>query len=417
MNRHFRRLLFLLNVGGLTIILAVPSLALPQGVLWGKQYASGHDDIPVSIQVEPDGNIVVVGNSDSDERVETATGTQFFITKFRPDGRMLWRTQVKAGLYAEALAVTIDSASHIYIAGRVDAPLFGKQLGDMDAFVGKWSADGKLIWGRQFGTNAQDEANCVALGYLGQIYVGGFTSGSLYNRIKDQGLNNYLVTYSRDGQLIAGRQYPDDVRPLAMAFGGDQNLYVAAFLGSSMSEQAQPGALLLKYNSSMHVEWSRSPQAPSQSSAIGISVSGDSIYVVGRAYDGTGERGQPAQGTYLTRFNTHGKRKWIKTWHRDLTTTFASVAADSQGSVYVAGYEALTGQSLIRWALDQKAIISCVGSDGHERWARSFGAKQRSGITGLFLSHKHLYATGFTNGDLFGKWNGRTTLFLAEVKR
>ena len=185
MNRHFRHLLFLSNVGGLTIILAIPSLSLPHGILWGRQYPSSHNDLPSSVHVDAKGDIIVVGNSDSSATVEAATGTQFFIAKFHPNGAMLWRRQVKAGLYAEALAVTTDPESQIYVVGRVEDSLFGKPQGNMDAFIGKWSTDGNLIWGRQFGTNAADEADAVDIGYLGQVYIAGTTYGSLYDNNRD----------------------------------------------------------------------------------------------------------------------------------------------------------------------------------------------------------------------------------------
>ena len=416
MNRHFRHLLFLLNVGGLTIILAIPSLSLPHGILWGRQYPSSHNDLPSSVHVDAKGDIIVVGNSDSSATVEAATGTQFFIAKFHPNGAMLWRRQVKAGLYAEALAVTTDPESQIYVVGRVEDSLFGKPQGSMDAFIGKWSADGNLVWGRQFGTDAADEADAVDIGYLGQVYVAGTTYGSLYDNNRDRGLESYFIAYSREGKLIAGKQFTKDVEPAAMSTDADNNIYIAAFAGPSTNEPTYTGASLLKYNSLMHLEWMRSPEAPPESGASGVSASGDAIYMVGRAYDNSGTDHRLIQGTYLTRFSRSGKRIWIKVWHRDMKTTFATVTTDKQGNVYTAGYEELS-RGFVPWASNQKAIISCLGADGREHWSRSFGAQQHSGIIGLCLSHGHLLAVGFTSGDLFGKGNGCTSLFLAEVKR
>ena len=395
--------------------MCVPILALPSGVLWGRQYKSSHNDIPISAQADPNGNIVVVGNSDSAATAEAPTGTQFFIAKFRPDGTLIWRTQFKAGLYVEALAVTIDSSSHIYVVGRVEASLFSKQLGDMDAFLGKWSAEGKLIWGRQFGTNAADEADCVAVSKLGQVYVAGITNGPLYDKKKNQGENSFLVTYSSDGQLIASKQYSDGVRPLAIALDGDGEIYIAAN-GSAITSDHYPfDALLIKYDYLMQLKWSKSTGAPPQSTANGVSIVGNALYVVGRAYDSSGGVNRAVEGTYLTRFRTDGKREWIKTWRRSQSMTFLSVATDSYGNVYTAGFEELSHQ-LIPWIMNHKAIVSSVSSDGHECWSTSFGAQQHSGITGLVLSRDHLYAVGFTSGDLFGKGNGRTSLFLAELK-
>jgi len=228
MNRHFRRLLLLLNVGGLTASLAIPSLALPKDVLWGQQYGSNHNDLPSSVHVDAKGDIIVIGNSDSSATVEAATGTQFFIAKFHPNGAMLWRRQVKAGLYAEALAVTTDPESQIYVVGRVEDALFGKPQGSMDAFIGKWSADGNLVWGRQFGTDAADEADAVDIGYLGQVYLAGTTYGSLYDNNRNQGLESYFVAYSREGKLLAGKQFTKDVEPAAMSTDADNNIRLVA---------------------------------------------------------------------------------------------------------------------------------------------------------------------------------------------
>ena len=425
MSKHclYRYILFLVILGNFCLTTAYAG-SLPTHILWGRQYDSVHNDLPNAMHADPQGNLIIVGESDTQNAGETSTPS-FFITKIRPNGNLVWRIQVaKPGAEGEPLDVAVDADAQIYVAGSAYGSLFGKWSGNDDAFVGKWSSSGKLIWVRQFGTDALDEADSITLGNLGQVYVAGITGGTLYAKNAERNIDHFLTEYSRDGDLIAGSQQEGGIRPGALAADKTSHLYGAGDMG--MVKGIPQEVSLTKYNSARQVEWVRYIPAIQATDADALTVVDNLVYLVGTTYhtnETTRDEGGgrlPLLSSYLACFSAEGQYKWKKTWQRNSSIEFRRIAANQQ-FIYAAGLEELVhqpaGQSTMPWRLNHKAVITCLARDGHERWLQSFGAKERSGIQGLVLWNSHLYVAGFTSGSLFGKWNGRTSLFLAEVKR
>ena len=79
-----------------------------------------------------------------------------------------------------ANAVAVDAAGDTYVVGGVGSALPGKAaLGDRDAFIRKYDRHGYRVWTDQFGSAEFDEANAVAVGRDGSIYVAGSVGGLL----------------------------------------------------------------------------------------------------------------------------------------------------------------------------------------------------------------------------------------------
>jgi len=158
------------------------------------------------VTVDVDGNVIVVGGTQSMDFPTTAgaydrtyddrggmLGTggtmDVFVTKFAPDGKMLWSTFVGGPNYDRAYAVETDAAGDIYVAGRAGAdfpttagvvqPGFAGDVapntlyGPQDGFVFKLSADGStLIWSTYFGSDGSDIVRDMDVDPAGNVYLG-----------------------------------------------------------------------------------------------------------------------------------------------------------------------------------------------------------------------------------------------------
>ena len=167
--------------------------------------------------------------------------------------------------------------SSIYVVGGTSGSLHIKNKGGKDAFIRKVDTRGKLIWGRQFGTSADDRATAVATDAKGNAYVLGVTSGVLARSLRgpsDFFLRKYTVT------------------------GG-----VAWTLQFGLDTEDTPGGLV---------------------------VSGKYVYVVGNHQD---------IGSVLYKFNLSNGDTWFKTqFAGDSPYRYATgIASDSSGNLYVAG--------------------------------------------------------------------------------
>ncbi len=158
------------------------------------------------VAVDRDGNVIVVGGSQSANFPTTAgaydttfdnSGTgqlgsggamDVFVTKLSPTGTIVWSTFVGGPSYDRAYAVEVDAAGDIYIAGRagigfpttagVLQPTFAGDMnvnplyGPQDGFIAKLSKDGtQLLFSTYFGSDDREIIRDMDLDATG-IYVG-----------------------------------------------------------------------------------------------------------------------------------------------------------------------------------------------------------------------------------------------------
>jgi hypothetical protein len=129
------------------------------------------------ICADSDGNVYIAGGTTSPDFPTTEGAYQrqhsgmfdIFVTKFNPNGELVWSTLVGGGDYDRAYAIEVDKLGYVYVAGRggrnapitpgvVQAEFKGQWQGgpyqsDMNAYVLKLSPNGsQLIWATYFGT-------------------------------------------------------------------------------------------------------------------------------------------------------------------------------------------------------------------------------------------------------------------------
>jgi hypothetical protein len=74
-------------------------------------------------------------------------------------------------------SIARDPAGNLYVLTSVTGALPVPALGNSDALLSKYDANGNLVWFRRFGTSGNDMARSIAVDHTG-AYVAGFTGGS-----------------------------------------------------------------------------------------------------------------------------------------------------------------------------------------------------------------------------------------------
>ncbi|MHB8524015.1 MAG: SBBP repeat-containing protein [Limisphaerales bacterium] len=173
-------------------------------------------DYPNAIALDPQGNIVVVGQTSSTDLPTTADafqpdyggGSAFgpgdgFIAKFTPDGAQLLYCSYFGGSGDEIInGLAIDGAGNICITGQtdsIDLPLknplqlkFGG--GKSDGFVAKFDATlTNLIFSTYFGGENRDEDQTIAVDPAGFIYLCGRTLSTNFPVTAGAFQTNHLV--------------------------------------------------------------------------------------------------------------------------------------------------------------------------------------------------------------------------------
>jgi uncharacterized protein (TIGR03437 family) len=230
----------------------------------GQDYAS-------SLATDALGNIYVAGLTYSSDFPVTplAAQTKFggtcdaFVTKFGPDGAMLWSTYIGGILDDWATGVAVDGAGNVWVTGytrSANFPLVNPIQGtldngasdDYDAFVAKLDPTGsKLLYSTFLGGAGDDGAAGIALDAAGNAYVTGTsqsgigfpgalnggifvtkldTQGALvYTFIRPNGSASGIALDAAGSAYVAGTNSSINPSSATQTFGPPGNAYAIVF--------------------------------------------------------------------------------------------------------------------------------------------------------------------------------------------
>jgi uncharacterized delta-60 repeat protein len=139
---------------------------------WVRTYngTGGMNDIPVDVEIDTEGNIVVTGESAG----SGATGLDFATIKYGPDGTQIWVRQFNglAALDDSPTGLALDSEENVYVTGWT----MGRD-GRAEFLTIKYDPAGIERWATFYrgGLWGQDQARAVAVDPEGNILVTGQT--------------------------------------------------------------------------------------------------------------------------------------------------------------------------------------------------------------------------------------------------
>ncbi|MFW9902814.1 MAG: SBBP repeat-containing protein [Candidatus Thorarchaeota archaeon] len=153
------------------------------------------------IVTDSDGNIIVTGNTLStnfpilDAFQDTfagggnddhGVGGDAFLTKFDPDGQLLWSTFLGGSSLDGGLFVEIAESNDIIAVGitqSIDFPIVGEAYqadysGSYDIFISKFSTNGSILYSSYLGTIGDDRVNDFELDSASNLILSGGTDSA-----------------------------------------------------------------------------------------------------------------------------------------------------------------------------------------------------------------------------------------------
>ena len=144
------------------------------------------DDDGRRIAVDLQGNVYVIGNTQSTNFPVTAGGAQtipgggkdVFVTKFSPTGAVVYSTYIGGNCDDSAGGIAVDGAGNAYVTGR-HKTCWGASS-PQGAFVVKLAPLGAAVYHKVLAASYMDDSwgQAVALDAHGNVYVTGVTSSS-----------------------------------------------------------------------------------------------------------------------------------------------------------------------------------------------------------------------------------------------
>ena len=107
---------------------------------------------------------------------------------------IVWTKQLGTVADDISSAIAIDSNNNVYITGYTEGALVGTSAGTIDAFLVKYNSVGTSLWTKQLGTTANDITSAIAIDSNNNVYISGYTTGSLVGTNAGS-IDAFLVKY------------------------------------------------------------------------------------------------------------------------------------------------------------------------------------------------------------------------------
>ncbi|HEY0480896.1 MAG TPA: SBBP repeat-containing protein [Kofleriaceae bacterium] len=180
----------LVSRGGTDAILV--KLAATGELEWVKQFGGRYNDTISHVAVDARGNLYIQGvfrdTADWGGAPLTAHGgsdNDVVLAKYDANGDHLWSAGFGNAFNDVAGGLTVDPAGNATMVGSFDKSVsFGSgddhtSLGEADAFVARFTTEGKLVWARSYGAEREDIAFGVAADAAGNTVTIGWFQGSV----------------------------------------------------------------------------------------------------------------------------------------------------------------------------------------------------------------------------------------------
>jgi hypothetical protein len=236
------------------LLLVFCSSACGQALEWIRQFGTSSNDISWDVSADGLGSVYISGLTAGSLEGTNAGDDDAFISKYDASGTLQWTQQFGTGADDRSRGVSADGLGNIYVSGWTLGNLEGSNAGDWDAFVSKYDAGGTLQWTQQVGTSSLDLSYDVSADGQGSVYISGSTKGDLEG-VNAGNHDAFISKYDAGGILQWTRQIgtSSDDRAYSVSADGLGNVYLSGFTEGSLAAPNAGGrdVILVKFASDL----------------------------------------------------------------------------------------------------------------------------------------------------------------------
>lgn len=269
------------------------------------------------------------------------------------------------------------------------------------------------VWLRQFGTVDFDTASSIGVDGDGDLYVAGYTSGTLYGPTgrSSNYTQSYLRKYTSDGTLLWARDTTQqlsfhDTSATDLAVDASGTTYVVGTTNIDPNGQfvlGQSFAYVSSYDSDGALKWTHTFGAEGTAGAGSVALDGSGHLYMGGYVTGSLD-GQPAFGgldLFLRKYTVDGTPVWTRQIGAAGVESSGGVALDSTGAIYLSGQISGAVDDQIYAGGYSDAFVSKYSADGERLWTRLLGNVTEDAADGIAINgDDQIYIAGRTSASL-----------------
>lgn len=215
------------------------------------------------------------------------------------------------------LDVNVDSSGNIYVSGFTSGAMDGNTaIGGYDIFAAKFDASGSQVWVKQIGTTANEFTTGMTVSSSGEVYLAGYTDGEISGQTAYEGYDLFVFKLDTDGKLQWTKQLGTDSDEFAKSITSDSlgNIYITGYTGGSLIADTIGGydLLIYKFDSEGNLILSLQTGSDTTDCSLGIITdSSNQIYITGYTYgDLDGLDNSNDYASFLSLYNSAGTQQW-----------------------------------------------------------------------------------------------------------
>ncbi len=393
---------------------AVEMAASPEPTqAWIKQFGTSSFDSAIGISTSGSANIYVTGRTDGSLLGNSNFGlNDAYLSQYDSSGTQKWVKQLGSSGSDISTGISIENNLNVYVVGYTDGSLLSNSnFGTNDAYLAKYDASGNQLWVKQFGSSDTDFAQGISIDISGNVYVAGSTLGSLFGNSSFGDYDAYVAKYDVSGNQIWIEQFgtSDFEYATGISSDNDGNVYVTGFTYGALADNSNLGlndAYIAKYDASGNQVWIKQFGTSSFDEANEISTdSNGNIYITGYIGGDYIDGEIREKDFFIAKYDKSGNQVWFKQSSASETDEASGVSTDSSGNVFVTGYT--EGSLLGNSNLGGRdAFVAKYDASGNQIWVKQFGTSTVDEAEGISTdSNGNVYVTGSTFGSLPGNSN------------
>lgn len=359
---------------------------------WATYFGDSEYDEINDVKIGNDGYIYTIGSTNSTANIATTgahltsfqggtniSGADAFISKFDPSGNLVWSTYYGGAGIDVGLSLAVDTAGHIYAAGRTNsqsgiatpgshqASKAGNVSG-FDAFLVKLDTAGLPTWATYFGGNFNEGSNAlrITIDRYNHIYMAGNTNSSTgmatpgaFQTVRPGSEEGFIAKFNLSGDLNWSTYY-----------GSSSNDYINAITTDTAGNIIIAG----------HTQ-----------GTTGLSTTGTHLQIGNGGTDG-----------FIGKFDSSGQRIWGTYFGGNDFERIVTVTSDSLNNIYIGGMtNSSTGvastnahQTIMGSTTD--GCITKFNADGLLQWSTYFGGSEDDLVAAVQFKNGKLLVTGLT---------------------
>jgi Lectin C-type domain/Beta-propeller repeat len=312
-------------------------------LLWMRQLGTTQYEWYENVATDSFGNAYISGATYGSLGGPLAGADDTFLAKYDSNGMLLWKRQLGGSSWDGSRSVATDSSGNAYIVGETGNSLggSGSLVGNIDAWIGKYSSNGTLLWTKQLGTTVYDGASDVVIDNSGNIYISGWTEGSL-GGTSAGGIDAWVAKYNSSGTRLWTKQLGTsaDDQSWSIATDAAGNVYLTGLTSGNLGGINAGGddAWVAKYNPNGNLLWTRQLGTFVDDQAFGIAVTDNGkVYISGWTNGNLGGTNAGGQDAWFAQYDTNGTLFRIQQMGTASNDDSNSIAVDNSGHLYLAG--------------------------------------------------------------------------------